>query len=48
MDGDWEEVRAPVKKRKPQQQAANQPTQYGGKKGKNQLVAGPVRQAASA
>ena len=45
MDGDWEEVKKPNKKPKPQQAASSSgPVQYGGKKGKNMLVAGAVRQ----
>jgi ribosome-binding protein aMBF1 (putative translation factor) len=48
MDGDWSEVKKPVKKARPQQQSgANQPQQFGGKKGKNVLVAGAVRQPGS-
>ena len=44
MDGDWEEVKKPIKKARPQQEAAQgQPASYGGKKGKNMLVAGAVR-----
>ena len=43
MDGDWEEIKKPVKKARPQQEAAqNQAASYGGKKGKV-LVAGAVR-----
>lgn len=42
MDGDWEEVKKPVKKAKPQQH--NEPhVMTGGKKGKNVLVAGAVQ-----
>ena len=48
MDGDWAEVKKPAKKAKPQQSAANQPAQFGGKRGKNVLVAGAVRQPAQA
>ena len=44
MDGDWAEVKKPVKKQAPAQTAANMPATYGGKKGKkNVLVAGAVR-----
>ena len=47
MDGDWAEVKKPVKKAKPQQAAAQAgPTQFGGKKGKV-LVAGAVQQTSS-
>ena len=42
MDGDWEEIKKPVKKAKPQQAAAQTPASYGGKAGKNVLVAGAV------
>jgi len=42
MDGDWEEIKKPVKAAKPQQ-AAVQATQTGGKKG-NVLVAGAIAQ----
>ena len=46
MDGDWAEVKKPAKKAKPQAASgANQPQQFGGKKGKNVLVAGAVRPA---
>ena len=41
MDGDWEEVKKPVKKVKPQQQEMGAGMQVGGKKGKV-LVAGAV------
>lgn len=43
MDGDWEEVKKPVKKAKPQPQQQNVPMQLGGKKGK-MLIAGAVQQ----
>ena len=44
MDGDWAEVKKPVKKQAPAMAAANTPASYGGKKGKkNVLVAGAVR-----
>ena len=46
MDGDWAEVKKAPKKPKQQPMGgANQPQQFGGKKGKNQLVAGAVRPA---
>ena len=47
MDGDWEEVKKPTKKPKQNNQAAagsSGPATFGGKKGKNMLVAGAVRQ----
>lgn len=44
MDGDWAEVKKPVKKAKPQQAAGPGPQQFGGRRGKNVLVAGVVRQ----
>ena len=43
MDGDWEEIKKPVKKAVPQMAAQGRAT-YGGKAGKNVLVAGAVRQ----
>ena len=42
MDGDWEEVKKPVKKQKPQQEMQQAPIQKGGRKGKV-LVAGAVQ-----
>ena len=46
MDGDWAEVKKAPKKAKPQQTGgAGQPQQFGGKRGKNTLVAGAVRPA---
>ena len=43
MDGDWETVKKPVKKAKPQEQVQTSgPATFGGKKGKNVLVAGAV------
>ena len=46
MDGDWAEVKKTVKKKQPQQaqsSAANVgPAKYGGRAGKNMLVAGAV------
>lgn len=45
MDGDWETVKKPVKKAKPQEQVQTSgPATFGGKKGKNVLVAGAVQQ----
>ena len=46
MDGDWEEVKKPIKKAKPQQDFMNAPIQKGGKRGKV-LVAGAVQQTRS-
>ena len=46
MDGDWEEVKKPVKKAAPPQNMMNAPAQRGGKRGK-MLVAGAVQQPRS-
>ena len=45
MDGDWAEVKKPSQKKKPQAaaQPSGGPATFGGKKGKNVLVAGAVR-----
>ena len=45
MNGDWEEVKKPVKKAKPQQEQIAQ-VQRGGKRGK-MLIAGAVTQPRS-
>ena len=44
MDGDWEEIKKPVKKPKPQAAQQNAPAQFGGKAGKGVLMAGAVQQ----
>ena len=43
MDGDWEEVKKPVRKAKPQQEVMQASVQKGGKRGKV-LIAGAVAQ----